>query len=135
MARNAREIDIDPRTYVGMSFPIRADGNNNFAMTKTSLEQSQYNLENLLLTSLRERPMTPEFGSRLRELCFEQIDENLPEKIEGEIQKSVAQWLPYINIQQVDTLTKNGDKGQIVVRIGYSTSLDPEATNTIDLEP
>ena len=135
MARNAREIDIDPRTYVGMSFPIRADGNNNFAMTKTSLEQSQYNLENLLLTSLRERPMNPEFGSRLRELCFEQIDENLPEKIEGEIQKSVARWLPYINIQQVDTLTKNGDKGQIVVRIGYSTSLDPEATNTIDLEP
>ena len=135
MARNAREIDIDPRTYVGMSFPIRADGNNNFAMTKTSLEQSQYNLENLLLTSLRERPMTPEFGSRLRELCFEQLDENLPEKIEGEIQKSVARWLPYINIQQVDTLTKNGDKGQIVVRIGYSTSLDPEATNTIDLEP
>jgi len=135
MARNAREIDIDPRTYVGMSFPIRADGNNNFAMTKTSLEQSQHNLENLLLTSLRERPMTPEFGSRLRELCFEQIDENLPEKIEGEIQKSVAKWLPYINIQQVDTLTKNGDKSQIVVRIGYSTSLDPEATNTIDLEP
>ena len=135
MARNAREIDIDPRTYVGMSFPIRADGNNNFAMTKTSLEQSQHNLENLLLTSLRERPMNPEFGSRLRELCFEQIDENLPEKIEGEIQKSVARWLPYINIQQVDTLTKNGDKGQIVVRVGYSTSLDPEATKTIDLEP
>ena len=135
MARNAREIDIDPRTYVGMSFPIRADGNNNFAMTKTSLEQSQHNLENLLLTSFRERPMNPEFGSRLRELCFEQIDENLPEKIEGEIQKSVARWLPYINIQQVDTLTKNGDKGQIVVRVGYSTSLDPEATKTIDLEP
>ena len=135
MARNAREIDIDPRTYVGMSFPIRADGNNNFAMTKTSVEQSQHNLENLLLTSFRERPMNPEFGSRLRELCFEQIDENLPEKIEGEIQKSVARWLPYINIQQVDTLTKNGDKCQIVVRLGYSTSLDPEATKTIDLEP
>jgi phage baseplate assembly protein W len=135
MARSAREIDIDPRTYIGMSFPIRADGNNNFAMTKTSLEQSQYNLENLLLTSLRERVNNPEFGSRLRELCFEQIDENLPEKIEGEIRRAVTLWLPYIDIQEVNTLTKNGDKSQIVVNISYTTSLDPDATETIDLEP
>ena len=110
MPRSAREIDIDPRTYIGMSFPLTSDQNNNFAMTKTSLEQSQYNLENLLLTSLRERPMNPEFGSRLRELCFEQIDDDLPAKIEGEVRKAVGKWLPYISIDEVVTLTKNGDK-------------------------
>jgi len=135
MPRSAREIDIDPRTFVGMSFPIRADGNNNFAMTKSSLEQSQYNLENLLLTSLRERPGNPEFGCRLKELCFEQIDEDLPEKIEGEVRKAVGIWLPYINITQVDTLVKNQDKSQVVVRISYTTSLDPDTTTTTDIQP
>ena len=34
MPRSAREIDLDPRTFVGLSFPIRADNNNSFAMTK-----------------------------------------------------------------------------------------------------
>ena len=40
MPRSAREIDLDPRTYVGLSFPLRADNNNNFAMTKNSIQQS-----------------------------------------------------------------------------------------------
>tara|TARA_R100000008_G_C3447379_1_gene97597 strand:+ start:50 stop:457 length:408 start_codon:yes stop_codon:yes gene_type:complete len=135
MPRSAREIDIDPRTYIGMSFPLTSDQNNNFAMTKTSLEQSQYNLENLLLTSLRERPMNPEFGSRLRELCFEQIDDDLPAKIEGEVRKAVGKWLPYISIDEVVTLTKNGDKSQVVVRISYTTSLNPDDVTTMDIEP
>ena len=46
MERSAREIDLDPRTYVGLSFPLRADNNNNFAMTRNSLAQAQYNLKN-----------------------------------------------------------------------------------------
>ena len=81
--RSAREIDLDSRTYVGLQLPLKSDGNNNFASTKTSTEQAVFNLKNLLLTSLRERVSNPTFGSRLRELCFEQIDESLPEKIEG----------------------------------------------------
>jgi phage baseplate assembly protein W len=135
MPRSAREIDVDPRTFVGLSFPLRADSNNNFAMTKSSLEQSVHNLRNLLLTSLRERPSNPDFGSRLKELVFEPIDEALPEKIEGEVRKAVGIWLPYINVEQVDTLVKNGDKGEVVVRISFTTTLDPDVTNSIDIEP
>ena len=35
MPRSAREIDLDPRTYVGLSFPLRADNNNNFAKSSS----------------------------------------------------------------------------------------------------
>ncbi len=48
MPRSAREIDLDPRTYVGLSFPLKADSNNNFAMTKNSLQQSVHNLNIIL---------------------------------------------------------------------------------------
>ena len=47
MPRSAKEIDIDPDTYIGLSFPLKADSNNNFTMTKNSLQQSQHNLRNL----------------------------------------------------------------------------------------
>ena len=131
---SARETDLDPKTYIGLSFPLRRDKFNDFAMTKNSLEQSQHNLKNLLLTYPGERVGQPEFGSRLRELCFEQIDDTLPELIEEEIRKAVSVWLPYINIIEVATLTEEGDKNKIFVRMKYSTSLNPQTIEQIELD-
>ena len=74
-------------------------------------------------------------GFKNESLDFEQIDDELPAKIEGEIQKAVARWLPYIIIHQIDTLTEGGDKSKIVVRILFTTSLDPEATTTMEVSP
>jgi len=131
---SARETDLDPKTYIGLSFPLRRDKFNDFAMTKNSLEQSQHNLKNLLLTYPGERVGQPEFGSRLRELCFEQIDDTLPERIEEEVRKAVSVWLPYINIIEVATLTEEGDKNKIFVRMKYSTTLNSQTIQQIELD-
>ena len=131
---SARETDLDPKTYIGLSFPLRRDKFNDFAMTKNSLEQAQHNLKNLLLTYPGERVGQPEFGSRLRELCFEQIDDTLPERIEEEVRRAVSVWLPYINIIDVATLTEEGDKNKIFVRMKYSTSLNPQTIEQIELD-
>ena len=134
MSRNAREIDLDSRSYVGLSFPLRADSNNNFQMTKNSLEQSRHNLKNLLLTHVGERVGQPEFGSNLRALCFEPNDNNLPEKIEEDVRMSVEKWLPYIDIQTVDTLTDEAEQNKVFVKITYTTTLNPETLNSITLD-
>ena len=131
---SARVTDLDPKTYIGLSFPLRRDKFNDFAMTKNSLEQSQHNLKNLLLTYPGERVHQPEFGSRLRELCFEQIDDTLPERIEEEVRKAVSVWLPYINIIEVATLTEEGDKNKIFVRMKYSTTLNSQTIQQIELD-
>ena len=88
----------------------------------------------MLLTYPGERVGQPEFGSKLRELCFEQIDENLPERIEEEVRRSVSIWLPYINITEVQTLIEEGDKNKIFVRISYSTTLNPQTQEQITLD-
>ncbi len=130
---SARETDLDPKTYIGLSFPLRRDKFNDFAMTKNSLQQAQHNLKNLLLTFPGERVGQPEFGSRLRELCFEQLDDDLPDKIEEEVKRAVSVWLSYINIIEIVTLTEEGDKNKIFVRIKYSTTLNPETMQLIIL--
>tara|TARA_B100001971_G_C17645095_1_gene265271 strand:+ start:62 stop:484 length:423 start_codon:yes stop_codon:yes gene_type:complete len=130
----ALETDLDPRTYIGLSFPLRRDKFNDFAMTKNSLQQAEHNLKNLLLTYPGERVGQPEFGSRLRELCFEQIDDTLPERIEEEVRKAVSVWLPYINIIDVATLTEEGDKNKIFVRMKYSTTLNSQTVQQIELD-
>ena len=134
MAESAREIDLNPRTYVWLSFPLRSDNNNDFALTKNSLEQSRHNLKNLLLTHVGERVGQPEFGSNLRALCFEPNDNNLPEKIEEDVRMSVEKWLPYIDIQTVDTLTDEAEQNKVFVKITYSTTLDPETLHSITLD-
>ena len=70
---SALETDLNPNTYVGLSFPLRNNNNLDFAMTKNSLEQSKHNLRNLLLTYPGERLGQPQFGSRLRQLVFESV--------------------------------------------------------------
>ena len=130
----ALETDLDPRKYIGLSFPLRADNNNDFALTKTSLQQSQHNLKNLLLTFPGERVHQPNFGSKLRQLCFEQLDDGLPIRIEEEIKRSVSNWLPYINIIEVQTLTSDSDTNSIYVTVKYSTTLNPQTMSQVTLD-
>ena len=131
---NAKEIDLNPNTYVGLAFPLKRDNRNDFALTKNSLEQAQHNLKNLLLTHVGERVAQPQFGSRLRELIFEQIDDDLPLAIETEVKRSVSAWLPYINLIEINTLTDEGDANKIFVEVRYSTTLNPESQESIVLD-
>ena len=131
---SARENDLNPNTYIGLSFPLRKDSNNDFRLTKNSLEQSRHNLRNLLLTYPGERLGQPQFGSRLRQLVFEQVDEELPSRIEEEVKRSISQWLPYINVLSVQTLTDEGDTNKIFVKLEYSTTLNPDTINQIELD-
>ena len=103
-------------------------------MTKTSLEQSKFNITNLLLTNTGERVYQPEFGSRLRELIFEQIDDNLPTKIEEEVRRAISKWLPYVNISSVETLTNDTNENQIYVKIKYFTSLNRKTEQEVVID-
>ena len=131
---SARENDLNPNTYIGLSFPLRQDKYNDFALTKNSLQQSRHNLKNLLLTHVGERVAQPEFGSKLRELVFEQINDELPVKIEEEVKRAVSTWLPYININEVNTLTNEGDQNRIFVEEKFTTTLNASAQQQITLD-
>ena len=133
MAESAKEIDLDPRKYVGLSFPLKADNNNDFALTKNSLQQASHNLKNLLLTYPGERVGQPEFGSRLRAICFELNDNSLPVQIETEIRRATSLWLPYIAIKNVDVLTDEVNSNQIYVKMTYATNLDSMATESLTI--
>ena len=78
--------------------------------------------------------MQPEFGSNMRAICFEQVDKNLPVTIEKEVRNAVEIWLPYINIQEVNTLTEEQDQNKIHVEIKFSTTLSPQSKEAITID-
>ena len=131
MASSAKELDLNPDVYIGLTYPIRRGTNLDFEMTKTSFEQAEHNLTNLLLTQKGERPFQPEFGSNLRRICFEQIDGNLSQTVEEEVKNTVEQWLPYIILKEVQVLTDECNLNKIYVQIKYSINLESFKENTI----
>ena len=130
----AQEKDLNPDTFIGLSFPLRRDNTSDFKLTKTSLEQAAHNLRNLFLTYPGERVGQPTFGSRLRDLCFEPVDDDLPAKVEEEVRKTVTNWLPYIIIREVNTLSEDGDENKIFVKEDYSTTLNPNTLESITVD-
>ena len=131
---SARENDLNPNVYIGLALPIKPDDINIFSLTKNSFDQVRHNLRNLLLTNVGERVYQPEFGSRLRELCFEQLDESLPQRVEDEVRRAVNFWLPYVNIVEVETLTQEDNKSKIFVRVKFSTTLNSDTLQQIELD-
>ena len=131
MASSAKELDLNPDVYIGLTYPIKSGENLDFELTKTTYEQAEYNLRNLLLTQRGERPYQPEFGSNLRRICFEQVDDELIESIELDVKNAVEQWLPYIIINEVEVLTDDGNASKIYVQIKYSINIESFKENTI----
>ena len=130
MARSVREIDRNDDKYVGIRFPLDHSPEGFFYKTKTVLEQSKANLQNLLLTTPGERIFQPEFGSQLKSIVFEQgVD--VPNRIEEAIRSAVDRFLAYINIINVFTTQQDN---QVNVSIEFSVPLNPDTIEVLNFD-
>ena len=130
MARSVREIDRNDDKYVGIRFPLGYSPEGFFYKTKTVLEQSKANLRNLLLTTPGERIFQPNFGSRLKNIVFEQ-GQDIPNRIEETIRSSVDNFLPYINIINVFTIQ---EQHQVTVQVEFSVPLNPDTIERLNFD-
>ena len=130
MARRVRGIDRNEDKYVGIRFPLDHSPEGFFYKTKTVLEQSKANLQNLLLTTPGERIFQPEFGSQLKSIVFEQgVD--VPNRIEEAIRSAVDRFLAYINIINVFTTQQDN---QVNVSIEFSVPLNPDTIEILNFD-
>lgn len=108
---------------VGVAFPFRpVDGKLQYAVHEESIEQS---IENVLLTSRRERVMLPEFGAGLRRLVFEPNSPATHRAVEEEVRTALIDWEPRIDLKEV--VVGEGEAPNVLqVEIAYVV----RATNT-----
>jgi len=124
------ENDLDEDTYIGFKLPLDHTSDGFFCRTKTSLEQSKYNIRNLLLTKKGERLGNPKFGSDLINVLFEQ-EGDVESKIEESIRSSVSQFLPFVNIVKLDINFSDNSKGLVGIELRFS--LNTDLTNVEEL--
>ena len=130
MARSVREIDRNEDKFVGIRFPLDHSPEGFFYKTKTVLEQSKANLQNLLLTTPGERIFQPNFGSRLKNIVFEQ-GQDIPNRVDEAIRIATDTFLPYINIINVFTIQ---EQNQVNIQVEFSVALNPDIIELLSFD-
>ena len=99
--RNFRDLDLNFAIH-----PIRKDINVHraeFAIINS--------VKNLILTNHFERPFQPEIGSNIRRLLVENIDVILAAQIEREIEETITNFEPRVQISSVVAVAAPEDNG------------------------
>jgi len=130
-----REKDLNPDTFIGLKLPLTYDNDHGFFIqTKTTLEQTGYNIKCLLQTIPGERLGQPLYGSRLHHLLFEPMTEDLSERIQSEIQKALETWLPYITVNDIKIAFSGPNANQVDVSIQFGLSFDPSSMDQVSID-
>ena len=141
MAYNVVSINeinnINPNNGIGVKFPF-AGPFGIFSSTFTTIDQAISNLKNLLLTAKGERIMHPTFGTDLPRILFEPIDDLLKQLIDDIITQPVNEWLPYIQITDIEVIKAVEDplllyNVKVVVSFLVQGTLTSQENNTITI--
>lgn len=113
---------------IGLTYPFGLTGAP-FGSTTTTLERIRSNIRVLLRTNIGERPMQPEFGIRIKEFLFEQIEEEDEQVIKDNIAVSIGRWIPEVILENVEVIqdVANSELSRLSVKIKFSLA------NNIDI--
>jgi phage baseplate assembly protein W len=115
-------LDLQKNIAIGVSLPF----NKPFTSTYTTKDQIKSNLINLLLTSVGERIMNPNFGCDLKNFLFEGINENNISDLKISINNSISLYIPEITVSSIDVVS-NRDNNLIDVTISYILNISNNA--------
>ena len=126
---NKTLADIQPRTAVGIKLPF--SGEAVFNSTYTTGEQIKYNIENFFSTTPGERFMNPTFGGGLKDVIFENLDDESLDLAQQRLQSDLATYFPNVEIVELQVYS-NEDSNQLLVKLAYRVeNLQVEDTLTI----
>ncbi len=109
-------LDLQSDIAIGVALPFSATGvfNSTF-LTKDAIKT---NIINYFLTNKGERYMNPEFGSDIRRLLFDNINDDKLEQVRELIKRDLKRFFPRVNPLIVQVLAEP-DKNTISLQIRY----------------
>jgi phage baseplate assembly protein W len=125
---NVADLRENDYKILGVSINTSSNTSGPFSVNYSTIEQSKYNLINLILTKRGERLGQPEFGCDVWRVLFEPIiSGDVDAKIENSIIDAVNIWLPYLTIEEiiVDINDEDIDRNTINLEIKFSLASNP----------
>jgi phage baseplate assembly protein W len=136
MAYNVEQIepiDFLPDVAVGVNLPFT--GNAVFNSTYLTKDAIKANLINYFLTNKGERYMNPQFGSNIRKLLFDNIDQEKLEEIKSIVKRDIRKFFPRVN-PLLTQVTSDPDNHIVSLLVRYSivdTNIEDELLINIEI--
>jgi len=108
----------------GWAFPAGVDTRGGVALVRGETELVQA-MRLILSTYPGERPMRPDFGSRLRDYVFRHADDATKAELVQEVRTALLRWEPRVDVQSVDVNPDPDDHSLLFIDIAYT----PKGTN------
>ena len=102
----------------GWAFPLRINARGGIALVRRERELEEA-MRLILATYPGERPMRPEFGSRVRDWVFRGTDNDSLSALKIEVMNSIHRWEPRVEIEQVVITRDGADPSLLRINIFY----------------
>jgi len=120
---------------IGLEVPFTRGNNGYFQQTFDTNSQVKQNLLNFLKTKKGERRMFPQFGTKLYDVAFEQIDETTIEITKNIINEEIKYWVPEVTIEKIIISDKsdreNTDGYKIYISLDFIINKTNESDNLV----
>lgn len=114
----------------GWAFPPRTDQTGGIALVTRDTEIDEA-IRLILGTAVGERPMRPEFGSRLHEFMFAAADATTAGLIAHDVRRSLERWEPRIDVREVDVSIDQNEPSLLYIDIDYSVRSSNDRRNLV----
>ena len=111
-------VERDSRSFNDLSLSFKVNPLNDDLIPLKNEAAIARSIRNIVFTSHGEKIFNPEFGSEISKVLFENIDEISAISIKDEIETSIRNYEPRVNLEEVD-IEPNYDNNQFDVRINY----------------
>lgn len=103
----------------GWKFPPQLDSTSGRVVESAYEESIAESIRLILQTQPGERIMRPEFGCRLRDFAFQEMNYTRLSQMEKEVRRALTQWEPRIIELEVRCRPDTGRQGTVLIEISY----------------
>ncbi|HEX3786621.1 MAG TPA: GPW/gp25 family protein [Pseudonocardiaceae bacterium] len=114
----------------GWAFPLGVDATGRIALASGQRDIEQA-VQLILRTYPGERPMRPEFGSRLRDFVFDGANGTNATEISQEVRAALLRWEPRIMVEDVVVTVDADEPSTLYIDIGYLTRATNDRRNLV----
>jgi len=114
----------------GWAFPLRTGVTGSMALVADEREVAEA-IRIILGTSIGERPMRPEFGSRIYEFVFDEADAATASRLAFAVREALERWEPRIDLDAVDVTVDEEKRNLLYIDINYHIKDDNDPRNLV----
>jgi Bacteriophage baseplate protein W len=114
----------------GWAFPMGVSPSGGIAMV-SRIRELEEAIRIILLTYPGERPMRPEFGSRVRDFVFRNADWDTATELSVEVRNALLRWEPRVDVVAVNVYPDVETRDRMLIDIEYQIKAENDRRNLV----